>query len=110
VKSSPGYPGLKWITGKFQRASSAVEGRNGCLSQLHHNGRGFSKNRLKALKTIHNFDLKRRDGTTAAQRLFKREFPDLFEWLIDQMGALPVPRQPRQRSVSNPLKLQVVAA
>ncbi|WP_366933300.1 DUF6399 domain-containing protein [Nostoc sp. NMS7] len=27
---------------------------------------------------IHNFDLKRDDGTTAAQRLFGKSFPDKF--------------------------------
>ena len=26
---------------QFQRSSSAVEGRNGCLSQMNHNGRGL---------------------------------------------------------------------
>ena len=28
---------------------------------------------------IHNFDLKRLDGTTAAQRLYDYNLPDLFE-------------------------------
>ena len=31
----------------FQRASSAVEGRNGFLSQMHHNQRGLPKRRYK---------------------------------------------------------------
>jgi len=31
----------------FQRASSAVEGRNGALAQLHHNQRGLPKQRYK---------------------------------------------------------------
>src|SRR4029450_13675202 len=31
----------------FQRASSAVEGRNGSLSQMHHNHRGLPKQRYK---------------------------------------------------------------
>jgi Family of unknown function (DUF6399) len=62
-----------WATGmvtKFQRASSAVEGRNGYLSQIHHNRRGLSARRLQVMTTIHNFDLKRDDGSTAAERLF----------------------------------------
>jgi hypothetical protein len=100
----------EWITTKFQRASSAVEGRNGYLSQLYHNGRGFTESRLKALTTTHNFDLKRRDGTTAAQRLFNREFPDLFDWIVDNMDALPVVRKPRKQKNFNPLNLQLVAA
>jgi hypothetical protein len=100
----------EWITTKFQRASSAVEGRNGYLSQLYHNGRGFTESRLKVLTTTHNFDLKRRDGTTAAQRLFNREFPDLFDWIVDNMDALPVARKPRKQKNFNPLNLQLVAA
>jgi hypothetical protein len=28
--------------------------------------------------------LKRADDTTAATRLFDREFPDLFSWLLDE--------------------------
>ncbi len=69
----------QWICAKFHRASSAVEGRNGCLSQMYHNGRGLNLERLKAMTVIHNFDLKRRDGTTAAARLFHTSFPDLFQ-------------------------------
>jgi len=59
-----------FLSGNFHRASSAVEGRNGCLSQMYHNGRGLTRTRLKALTVIHNFDIKQRDGTTAAERLF----------------------------------------
>ena len=78
---------------KYQRTSSAVEGRNGYLSKLHHARRGFSEQSLNVLTIIHNFDLKRHDGTTAAQRLFGREFPDLFEWMLDHIGELPMPRR-----------------
>jgi hypothetical protein len=83
---------------KFQRTSSAVEGRNGYLSGLHHSGRGFTEQTLKVLTIIHNFDIKRDDGTTAAQRLFEKPFPDLFEWLVPQMAELPRPR----RTFKNP--------
>jgi hypothetical protein len=31
----------------FQRASSAVEGRNGCLAPLHHNQRGLPRHRYR---------------------------------------------------------------
>jgi len=85
----------EWMISKFQRASSAVEGRNGFLSQMHHNGRGISGRRLKVLTVIHNFVIRRPDGTTAAQRLYETDFPDLFEWLITQMPELPLPRQRR---------------
>lgn len=93
---------------QFRRSSSAVEGRNGCLSQMYHNGRGLSEKRLKALTVIHNYDIKREDGTTAATRLFDIQFPDLFLWLLDEMGELPLPRKGRERVISNPLKLQGV--
>ena len=90
---------------QFQRSSSAVEGRNGCLSQMYHNGRGLSGKRLKALTVMHNYGIKREDGTTAAMRLFNAEFPDLFSWVLDKMGELPLPRKGRERLNSNSLKL-----
>jgi len=82
-----------WICAKFQRTSSAVEGRNGYLSALHHSNRGFTPQTLKVLTIIHNFDIKRADGSTAAQRLFLHPFPDLFEWLVPRLGQLPRPRR-----------------
>ena len=100
----------RWIVSKFQRASSAVEGRNGWLSQMYHNGRGLTPQRLKALTVIHNFELRRSDGTTAAERLFETSFPDLFEWVLGRMGELPLPRRTRERVKSNPLNLQTVPA
>ena len=90
---------------QFHRSSSPVEGRNGCLSQMYHNGRGLSEKCLKALTAIHNYGIKREEGTTAATRLFDTEFPDLFSWLLDEMGELPLPRKGRNRVISNPLKL-----
>lgn len=93
---------------QFHRSSSAVEGRNGCLSQMYHNGRGLTPKRLKALTVIHNYGIKRVDGTTAAIRLFETDFPDLFSWLLDEMGELPLPRKGRERKISKPLKLIAV--
>ena len=90
---------------QFQRSSSAVEGRNGCLSQMYHNGRGLDGKRLKALTVIHNYDIRREDGTTAAMRLFNTEFPNLFSWLLDRMEDLPLPRKGRERLIFNSLKL-----
>lgn len=98
----------EWMVRQFHRSSSAVEGRNGRLSQMYHNGRGLTKKRLAALTVVHNYGLKRADGTTAAQRLFGSPFPDVFEWLINQMGELPLPRKPRERIKRNPLILQCV--
>jgi len=36
---------------------------------------------------------------------FYTEFPDLFSWLLDEMGELLLPRKSRKRIVANPLKL-----
>jgi hypothetical protein len=98
----------EWMVRQFHRSSSAVEGRNGRLSQLYHNGRGLTENRLAAMTVIHNYDLRRADGTTAAQRLFGSPFPNLFDWLLGQMGELPLPRMSRQRITHNPLKFNTV--
>lgn len=93
----------EWMTDKFQRTSSAVEGRNGCLSQMYHNGRGLTTQRLKSLTVSHNFDCRRSDGTTAAERLFGTQFPDLFEWVVERMEELPLARRGRERVIPNPL-------
>jgi hypothetical protein len=77
----------------FQRASSAVEGRNGALAQLHHNQRGLPKQRYKVWAVLHNFDGRAADGTTPAARFFRRAFPDLFETVLAQIEALPQPRR-----------------
>ena len=83
----------------FQRASSAVEGRNGALAQLHHNQRGLPKQRYKGWTILHNFDCRAPDGTTPAARFFRRQFPDLFETVFAHIETLPRPRQ-RKRAVA----------
>jgi Family of unknown function (DUF6399) len=80
----------------FQRASSAVEGRNGSLSQMQHNHRGLPKCRYPVWTALHNFDCRASDGTTPASRFFRREFPDLFESVLAQIDELPWPRQRQQ--------------
>lgn len=100
----------EWMVTKFQRTSSPVEGRNGYLSRLHHTGRGLSANRLQVLTVIHNFALKRTDGSTAARRLFGRQFPDLFEYIVDHMGELPIPRKARKTTKSKVPNLPAVPA
>jgi hypothetical protein len=97
-----------WMCAKFQRTSSSVEGRNGYLSALHHSNRGFTEQTLKVLTIIHNFDLKRDDGTTAAQRLFSKPFPDLFESIVLNMGELPRPRQSLKAPKSKTLTVHSV--
>jgi hypothetical protein len=80
----------------FQRASSAVEGRNGYLSQMQHNHRGLPTRRYQAWTALHNFDCRATDGTTPASRFFRRSFPDLFESVLSKIDELPMPRQRRQ--------------
>jgi hypothetical protein len=80
----------------FQRASSAVEGRNGSLSQMQHNHRGLPTRRYQGWTVLHNFDCRAADGTTPASRFFRRSFPDLFERVLAQIDELPMPRQRRQ--------------
>jgi len=89
-----------WATDRvkaFQRAASAVEGRNGVLAQLHHNQRGLPKRRYKVWTVLHNFDCRAADGTTPAARFFRWEFPDLFETVLSYVDDLPRPRQRHQR-------------
>jgi hypothetical protein len=80
----------------FQQASSAVEGRNGYLSQMQHNHRGLPTRRSQVWTVLHNFDGRAADGTTPATRFFRRAFPELFEHVLSQIDALPMPRQRRQ--------------
>jgi len=98
------------MVGQFHRSSSAVEGRNGWLSQMYHNGRGFTEKRLKALTVIHNYFIRRNDGTTAAMRFFKSDHLDLFDWLLEQMGPLPLARNAREHTPHNPLRLMNIPA
>lgn len=80
----------------FQRASSAVEGRNGPLAYLHHKQRGLPKRRSKVWTVLQNFDCRAPDGTTPAARFFRRGFPDLFETVLSKIGDLPRPRKRNQ--------------
>jgi predicted XRE-type DNA-binding protein len=69
----------------FQRSSSCVEGRNGQLSLRHHSFHQLSNSKLLALTTVHNFFIKRQDGSTAAQRFFAQKPRDLFSWLLEHV-------------------------
>jgi len=84
----------KDCSGIFQRSSSCVEGRNAQLSLRHHGIHKLSTNHLKALTVVHNFHIKNRDGTTAAERFFEAKHNDLFEWLLNNMD---YPARPRKR-------------
>jgi hypothetical protein len=84
----------------FQRSSSCVEGRNGQLSLKFHASRRINPNSLKTLTVLHNFFIKRADGTTAAERFFGQKPRDLFTWLLDKVE-LPRPRKKHKRRAKN---------
>jgi len=93
----------------FQRSSSCVEGRNGQLSLHHHGRHRLSERKLAALTAVHNFHIRRADGTTAAERLFGRTHPALFERLLLRVPLPPRPRRRRTRP-SKPAYLTPIAA
>ena len=76
----------------FQRSSSAVEGRNGQLSLNYHNLHRLSDRKLACLTAIHNFDTRRADGTTPAERFFEAKHGDLFEYLLENVKRTGRPR------------------
>jgi len=80
----------------FQRSSSCVEGRNGQLSLKFHAFRRINKCTLNVLTVLHNFFIRRSDGTTAAERFFEQKPQDLFIWLLDKVE-LPRPRKKHKR-------------
>ncbi len=88
-----------YLSRKFQRASSQVEGRNGFLSLINHNQKSFDHIRLEVMTVIHNYDTRGIDGKTPAERLFgdKMKFEPLFDYILDNFGELP---RPKKRIVS----------
>ncbi len=95
----------------FQRSSSCVEGRNGHLSRYHHGGHRLSGRKLAALTALHNFYVRRPDGTTAAERFFGRAHLALFDQVLAQVSLPPPPpaRRRRPRPAKQPY-LTLVAA
>lgn len=93
----------------FQRSSSAVEGRNGQLSLHHHGQHRLSERTLEAKTTLHNYFIRRPDGTTAAQRFFGRPPEDLFQWVLGRLKPPPRPAQKRTKP-PKPAYLQSMAA
>jgi len=83
----------------FQRSSSQVEGRNGYLAFVHKANRGIPDQRLKVLSVVHNFDIRSWDGKTPAERLFKQDFPDLFEFVLQNVTGFKEPRQSKRNSL-----------
>lgn len=87
----------------FQRSSSCVEGRNGQLSLRHHSLHEISPKRLEALTTIHNYFIRRPDGSTAAQRFFGTPHAALFDYILARVAMPARPAARRSRTPSDPL-------
>jgi hypothetical protein len=84
----------------FQRSSSNVEGRNGYLSLRNHQLRGLDHPRKRAcLTAVHNFFLKRADGTTAAERFFGQKPRSMFAAILESVELPPVPLSPPRRAL-----------
>jgi len=78
----------------FQRSSSCVEGRNAQLALRHQGIHRLGQKQLKALTVVHNYYIKRRDGTTSAERFFEAKPNDLFDYLLTHMD---YPMRPRNQ-------------
>ena len=79
----------------FQRSSSCVEGRNGHLALKHHALHRLSGRKLSVLTVLHNYLIRRADGSTAAKRFYGQAPRDLFSWLLDRLS---FPTRPRPRA------------
>lgn len=86
----------------FQRSSSCVEGRNGALSLNHHRFHRLNPRSLQVLTIVHNFDVRRQDGTTAAERFFEKSHESLFNFLAAHVRIPARPqKQKHTRGVQN---------
>jgi hypothetical protein len=86
---------LSWAEGlvrSYQRTTSAIEGRNGVVSLYCAKHRGFNDSHINCFTVIHNFWIKRRDGTTACQRLCGYKPPSLIDYLLDTSPEVAFPR------------------
>src|SRR5947199_2747278 len=84
-----------WCAALFQRSSSCVEGRNGQLALRHHHLHQLRPRKLKVLTILHNYLIRRPDGTTAAERFFGAKPHDLFEYVLDRLDVPARPAAPR---------------
>lgn len=72
----------KELAETFQRSSSCVEGRNGVLSLMMHRFCRFSEKTMRVLSMVHNFGVRRKDGSTSAERFFEGKHAELFDHLV----------------------------
>jgi hypothetical protein len=84
-----------WCAALFQRSSSCVEGRNGQLALRHHHLHQLRPRKLQVLTILHNYLIRRPDGTTAAERFFGAKPRDLFEYVLDRLDVPARPAAPR---------------
>jgi uncharacterized protein DUF6399 len=91
------------IAETFQRSSSCVEGRNGVLSLNYHRFHRLNERSLKALTIIHNFDRRRSDGTTAAERFFETKHDNLFDCLVKNVR---IPGRPKRQNHDKQKRLE----
>jgi hypothetical protein len=68
-----------------------VEGRNGQLSLHHHGKHHLSERKLSALTAMHNYFIRRPDGTTVAERFFAQAPAPMFESLLQHLDPPPRP-------------------
>ena len=100
------YNWLDWakaMTVKYQRTTSAIEGRNARLAHHYFSSRGIRKAHICVLTILHNFWIKRDDDTTAAERLCDFKPPNLFEYLLKNMDNLPLLRIRNKKIISSTL-------
>jgi hypothetical protein len=93
----------------FQRSSSCVEGRNGFLALYQHGHHRLSPRKQQVLTAMHNFAIRRPDGTTAAERFFAQPHPSLFEQVLGRMPWPPRPARRRPRPAKQPYLVAVAA-
>ena len=86
-----------WISEKFQRTTSSVEGRNGLLSLAFSSTKGLSKTRLRSRTVIDNYFTKRSNGTTAMERFTKTKPDCLISFIMENLSELPMPRSRKCR-------------
>ena len=94
---------IHWATHmshKYQRTTSAIEGRNGLLAGFNLCARGMTESQLESQTIINNYWIKRADGTTAVERCFNfKPENDLFEFIVKHMKELPLPRHHEKKQI-----------
>lgn len=83
---------------KYQRTTSAIEGRNAKLDEHCYNVRGARSEHTKAQTVLHNFWIQRSDHSTACSRLCGFDPPDLLEHLIAEADYIGMPRVTKKKA------------